>query len=98
MVDDLMVDGSAAEGEASDGVVVEKKIGAKEVEVLPRSDGPVATHATGLSAYPCLPSPHHPPSMSCSYSRTPFPHMQQQQHPPWLSSCLTSCLSQHLRQ
>ena len=60
----LMADGSAVEVVASYGVVVEKQIAAKEVEVLPANGDPVATHA----ACPCLPSPRHPPSISYSYS------------------------------
>ena len=74
-----MADGSAAsralgvkEGEAVDDAVVAKKIAAKEVEALPVND-PVATRAA-LSACPCLPSPSHPPCMSCSYSQLTFPH------------------------
>ena len=76
----LMADGSAAsralgvkEGEAVDDAVVAKKIAAKEVEALPVNGDPVATRAAS-SACPCLPSPHHPPSISCSYSQLPFPH------------------------
>ena len=63
----LMAAGSAVEGEAAYGVVVEKQIAAKEVEVLPANGDPVATHAA-LSVYQCLPSPRHPPSISYSYS------------------------------
>ena len=63
----LMADGSAVEVVASYGVVVEKQIAAKEVEVLPANGDPVATHAAS-SACPCLPSPRHPPSISYSYS------------------------------
>ena len=76
----LMADWSAAsrasgvkEGEAVDDAVVAKKIAAKEVEALPVNGEPVATRAAS-SACPCLPSPHHPPSISCSYSQLPFPH------------------------
>ena len=76
-----MADGSAAsralgvkEGEAVDDAVVAKKIAAKEVEALP-VNAPVATRAAS-SACPCLPSPRHPPSISCWYSQQPFPHVE----------------------